>query len=167
MLWKKSWLTWNLVFFFTLSAKAETQSIFSFGAVPDGKTLNTKAINACIEKVYSKGGGYVVVPGGVFLSGTIELKSNVFLQLEPGAILKGSSQIHDYKRFDGHRFDKYLFHLVTSKNAQNTGIIGQGIIDGNGTAFWEPFSEAEMPAWIKAKDPRVSRLVEFTNCKNI
>jgi len=143
-----------------------TVNIKDKGAKSDGIFLNTSIINQAIEEVASNGGGYVHIPSGTFLSGTVELKSNVYLVLEAGAILKGSPNLADYKRFEGHRYDTYLYHLVTAKNSQNTGIIGEGTIDGNGTAFWEPFLESDMPFWIKAKDPRVSRLVEFTHCKN-
>jgi polygalacturonase len=146
---------------------AETLNIKDFGAKDNGEFLNTTIINQCITSVAEKGGGYVVIPAGIFLSGTVELKSNVYLKLDAGAVLKGSPNLSDYKRFEGHRFDKYLYHLVTAKNASHTGILGEGTIDGNGTTFWEPFAESDMPAWIKAKDPRVSRLVEFTNCQDI
>ena len=149
------------------NSTAETINCKDFGAIGDGVFINTKIINQCVEKVAAQGGGYVVIPAGVFKSGTVELRSNVFLKLEPGAVLKGSPDLQDYKRFDGHRYDRYLYHLVTAKSAENTGIVGEGTIDGNGTAFWEPFNESDMPSWIKAKDPRVSRLVEFTNCRNV
>jgi len=148
-------------------AFSDTINIKDKGAKGDGVFLNTVIINLAIEEISNGGGGYVKIPSGTYLSGTVELKTNVFLLLQPGAILKGSPNLADYKRFEGHRYDTYLYHLVTAKNASNTGILGEGTIDGNGTAFWEPFSESEMPVWIKAKDPRVSRLVEFTNCKNI
>jgi polygalacturonase len=147
--------------------KAETRWITEFGARPGGVFLNTNSIQRCIDTIFARGGGYVHIPSGIFLSGTIELRSGVYLVLEAGAVLKGSENMADYTRFDGHRFDKYLYHLVCAKNAVGTGISGEGTIDGNGTSFWEPFNEKDMPFWIKAKDPRVSRMVEFTSCSQV
>ena len=152
--------------FTSLFLNAETINIKNRGAKNDGQFLNTDIINKAINDVAEAGGGYVQIPAGTFMTGTVELKSNVYLVLEAGAIVKGSPDLKDYKRFEGHRFDTYLYHLVTAKNAENTGIIGEGTIDGNGPAFWEPYLETDMPAWIVAKSPRVSRLVEFTNCRN-
>src|SRR5688572_8001543 len=67
--------------------KKDTISILDFGAVPDGHTLNTKAINAAIDMIHKKGGGVVLVPAGLWLSGPVELKNNVNLHLVNGATL--------------------------------------------------------------------------------
>lgn len=156
-----------LVGLFSFQSYAAEINIANKGAKPGKTFLNTSIIQSCIDEVAAKGGGYVIIPSDTFCSGTIQLRSNVFLKLEPGAVLYGSPNLADYIRFDGHRFDRYLYHLITAKNAHNTGLIGEGTIDGNGAAFWEPYLESEMPKWIKAKDPRVSRLIEFTNCKAV
>src|SRR3990167_2842344 len=59
--------------------KKDTTHITKFGAVPDGNTLNTKAINNAIDACSKKGGGVVLVPAGLWLSGPVVLKSNVNL----------------------------------------------------------------------------------------
>ncbi len=119
-------------------------NIQSFGAKNDGKTLNTKAIQAAIDSCARGGGGEVLIPaGGVYLSGTIFLKSNVFLRLENGATLQGSPRLADY--------DTNFPHLIFAEKAENTGILGNGMIDGNGAAFWdENFEPRERPRpWLK------------------
>lgn len=64
-------------------------NIRDFGAVADGKTVNTKAIQAAVDRA-GETGETVLVPGGVFITGTIHL-NGVSLHLEPGAVLKGST----------------------------------------------------------------------------
>ncbi len=104
-------------------------SITDFGAVGDGQTINTTAIRKTIEACAQNGGGTVIVPAGEFLSGTIQLKSNVTLFLSNGAVLKGSNQLRDYY------IDSVRVGLLHTKNCTNIFIRGEGIIDGNGDAF--------------------------------
>ena len=73
-----------------------SKSILDYGAKPDGKTLNTKSIQRAIDAVFQAGGGTVVVPGGTFLTGLIELKSRVTLNLAEGSTLLGSTSMEDY-----------------------------------------------------------------------
>jgi hypothetical protein len=106
--------------------------IRDYGARGDGKTVNTifiqKAVNAC----YAAGGGTVVVPSGMFITGTIFLKSNIHLHLEPGACLKGSDNVADFSPEGLHR------GLLFAREARSVTITGPGIIDGNGTKFHIP-----------------------------
>lgn len=141
-------------------------SISDFGAQGNGLFLNTDAFRKAISEVEKAGGGIVFVPNGVFRTGTIELKSNVYLELSAGARILGSEDLKDYKQFPGHNYDKYRYSLITASDVENTGIIGFGVIDGQGDKFWEQTNE-EMPYWIKAKEPRVSRFIEFERCKNV
>jgi polygalacturonase len=115
-----------------LKASAQFLDIRQFGAKNDGKTLNTAAIQAAIDSCHQLGGGQVLIPaGGVYLSGTLFLKTHVFLYLEPGALLKGSSNIADY--------DKKHPQLIFAEYSNNLGFFGAGVIDGNGAAFWDQF----------------------------
>ena len=70
--------------------------IKDFGAVADGKTLNTAAIQAAIDACTEAGGGSVVVSGGVYMTGTIVLKENVDLHIEADGTLLGSPDCSDY-----------------------------------------------------------------------
>ena len=77
--------------------KAPKRCVISdFGAVADAATVNTKAIQAAIDKCAASGGGVVVVPKGTFLSGAIFLKQGVNLAVEKDGVLKGTTNIDDY-----------------------------------------------------------------------
>lgn len=104
-------------------------NVTNYGAVGDGKTLNTVAIQKAIDDCASNGGGTVYIPSGTFVSGTIQLKSNVTLYLENGAVLLGSPNLKDYY------IDSVRVGLIFTKNSENVMIKGDGIIDGNGDLF--------------------------------
>lgn len=70
--------------------------ITDVGAVADGKELQTEAIQYAIDQCFGMGGGEVVIPKGIFLTGGIRLRSNVTLRLQSGAVLKGSRNPEDY-----------------------------------------------------------------------
>src|SRR5258705_8679174 len=67
--------------------KKDTLSIVKFAAIPDGNTLNTKSINAAIDALNKKGGGTVMVPAGLWLTGPVVLKNNINLYLATGSTL--------------------------------------------------------------------------------
>jgi polygalacturonase len=77
------------------AATAQTFNIIEYGAVGDGKTINTLAVQKAIDACYLNGGGKVVIPTGIFITGTINLKSHVNMYLEAGAILRGSPNLKD------------------------------------------------------------------------
>ena len=119
-------------------------SIKECGAVADGVTLNTQAIQTAIDRVSSSGGGTVLVPSGVYLTGSIWLKDNVNLHLEAGAVIKGSSDINDYCAADccpqneaEIGWGDYMSggHLILGVEVSNVSITGRGRIDGNSDAF--------------------------------
>lgn len=113
-------------------------SITEFGAIGDGKNLNTQAIQSAIDHCFKNGGGTVVVPPGAYISGTIELKSNITLYLEPGAVLKGSNNISDYV-FNGflHNEMGETLSLIYAIDGSNICITGQGEIDLSDCAFMD------------------------------
>jgi polygalacturonase len=140
-----------------------------YGAKPDGKTASTKAIQEALDAAYKAGGGTVVVPKGVFVTGTIFIKDNTTLHLEAGATLKGSGDIKDYTALswggDGN-IDRQPYHLVVGKDAKRIAITGLGTIDGNGPAFFEP-NDGKKPRWTLAKKSKVSPMVELWNCQDV
>ena len=113
-------------------------SIAQYGAKSDGIFKNTEAINKAISETSAKGGGKVVIPRGIWLSGPIEIKSNINLHLEDGALLIFSKDFNDYPlvetSFEGLNTTRTA-SPISAKNAQNIAITGNGTIDGNGDAW--------------------------------
>jgi polygalacturonase len=118
--------------------KKDTLSILKFGAVPDGNTLNTKSINGTIDALNKKGGGVVLVPSGLWLTGPIVLKSNINLYLAPGATLLFTKDFNEYPLVKANWEGIPQMRNqspVSATNAVNIAITGKGIIDGNGDAW--------------------------------
>ncbi|HVT82023.1 MAG TPA: glycoside hydrolase family 28 protein, partial [Phycisphaerae bacterium] len=113
--------------------------ITDFGAVPDGKTLNTAAIQKAIDTCSDAGGGTVVVPhpkdGGFFLSGALFLKKGVHLRVDKDAILKASINPADYpivdSRFEGTE-RPFMAAFINATNLDGITLSGEGTIDGSG-----------------------------------
>ena len=120
------------------SFKADTLNILKFGAVSDGLTLNTKSINNAIIACNKGGGGVVLIPKGLWLSGPIELKSNVNLHLQENAILQFTKDFNQYflvaSNWEGLPQMRNQSPLWAT-NQQNIAITGKGIIDGAGDAW--------------------------------
>lgn len=120
--------------------------VTTFGAVPDGETLNTAAIARAIDAVVSEGGGRLVFPPGIWLTGPIELKSNVELHIEEGALVQFTRQYDQYP-FHAIRIKDHTQMAVTapiwSDGAENIAITGCGVIDGGGDA-WRPVKSYKM-----------------------
>lgn len=148
------------------------------GAKGDGKTLDTAAINRAVDACNAAGGGVVYLSPGVYLSGTVILKSNVTLYLEAQATLLGSKNLNDYARLPGppEKGDANQKHLVFARGAENVGIAGPGRIDGQGSAFWVPSGRVVPPPEDSWRDvatydwkplDRPSPLVEIVECRNV
>lgn len=141
--------------------------ITDFGAKGDGTTLNTAAFNAAIEAAHAAGGGRVVVPNGSFMTGTVELRSNVELHLAHNAVLLGSPNLEDYvTRVWGHHNDITPWHLVLAEDCEHVAITGPGKIKGNGPAFWQAERKNEWTFW-REKLHRISPMVEIVRCKHV
>jgi polygalacturonase len=118
--------------------KKDTFSIKKYGAVADGFTLNTKAINDAITACNAKGGGVVLVPAGLWLTGPVVLKSNVNLCIAKSAILQFTSDFNQYSLIETNWEGLPAYRNqspVSATNATNIAITGSGIIDGNGDAW--------------------------------
>lgn len=121
-----------------VSFKKDTFNIQSYGAVADGITLNTLAINKAIETCSKKGGGVVVVPNGFWLTGPVVLKSNVNLHLKANAILQFTKDFYQYAlvKSNWEGLDQMRNQSpLSADNQQNIAITGTGIIDGGGDAW--------------------------------
>ncbi len=110
------------------------------GIIGDGKTKNTEAIQRTIEMLTAKKkGGTIVFSEGRYLTGTLEMKSNVHFVLERGAVLLGSTDIADYRSIEpvdapksNRTGDNSKLALLVCYKAQNISITGEGAIDGQG-----------------------------------
>ena len=151
------------LFLLALHCQGRTVNISDCGAVGDGRTVNTKAIQKAIDECHATGGGRVMIANGDYVTGTLFLKSNVILQIEIGATLSGSTRIADYASnvFRNQYADKNKKEgcLIFAENAENIGLEGGGRIDGRGfrTNFPNP------------DDPKKDRpmLIRFLRCKNV
>jgi polygalacturonase len=115
-------------------------NIVDYGAVLNDTTLLcTEALQKAIDDCSRQGGGRVVVPSGMFKTGSIELRSNVELHLEQGATLYGSTHISDYRPMKSDyvslRTQTTTVQLIYADSVENVIISGTGTIDGRGAAF--------------------------------
>ena len=122
----------------TTSFKKDTFNIVQYGAKSDPFVMNTKSINDAIDNCSKKGGGVVLVPGGFWLTGPIELKSNVNLHINRDAIIQFTDDFDQYKllesNWEGVKAVRNQSPL-SATNAVNIAITGSGVIDGNGDAW--------------------------------
>jgi polygalacturonase len=120
------------------SFKKDTFNIKKFGAVADGYFLNTKTIAAVIDSCNKKGGGVVLVPAGLWLTGPVVLKSNVNLHLAAGATLLFTDDKKEYPLVKANWEGLPQMRNqspVSATDAVNIAITGKGIIDGNGDVW--------------------------------
>jgi polygalacturonase len=118
--------------------RKDTVTILAHGAKPDGVTLNTKAINAAISSCSQKGGGVVLVPAGMWLTGPIEMKNNVNLHLRKAATLLFTTDKSQYGLVEGTYEGKRAARNqspISGTNLENVAITGLGIVDGNGDVW--------------------------------
>jgi len=130
--------------------------INDFGAVADGNTLNTKAIADAIGACAKAGGGTVLVPKGVWLTGAVHLKSNIRLHIVKDAELRFSTNFDDYlpvvfTRFEGNECYNYS-PFIYANGCNNIAITGEGLLNGQGKVWWPWVRETQ-----KA-DARANRL---------
>jgi polygalacturonase len=130
----------------------KTYNILDFGAVGDGVTKNTAAIDAAINKCSNDGGGHVIVPKGDFLTGPIHMKSNVDLHIDSTAVLRFSTTPSDYlplvlTRWEGD--DCYNYSpLIYANGQKNFAITGKGTLNGQGSATnWWPWKGNKSIEW--------------------
>ena len=118
--------------------KKDSFNITRYGAVADGRTLNTRQINAAIDACNKKGGGVVVIPSGLWLSGPLVIKSNVNLHLQKNALLLFTKDFSQYPLVEGNWEGLPQMRNqspISATNANNIAITGFGIIDGSGEAW--------------------------------
>lgn len=141
-----------------------------FGAVGDGVTYDTAAVQAAIDACSEAGEGTVYFAKGTYLSGTIELRSNITIELSASAVLLASPEKKDYPGAQDQDYFLGTGYFITGSNLQNIQITGQGTIDGSGEAFWADtvLSVVENLGPIHApKSYRPRALVYITESNNL
>ncbi len=143
----------------------------SYGVRQGTTDIQTREIQAVIDRAANEGGGVIVVPKGTFYSGSLFFKPGTHLCVEEGGVLKGSDRIHDFEirdtRIEGQTC-KYFVALINADGIDGFTICGKGTIDGNGQHYWEEF-------WIRRqwnpqctnKDAQRPRLTYISNSKNV
>jgi polygalacturonase len=140
------------------NAAVKTCDAKALGAVADGKTKDTAALQKAID---SCSGGEVLLSAGTYLSGPLDLKSHVTLRLAKGATLLGSPDIDDYPiRADANWRRVSLIH---ADKAEDIGIVGEGTVDGNGQGWWTRMLNHERPA----SGTQRPMLIDITNSRKI
>ncbi|HEY4785151.1 MAG TPA: glycosyl hydrolase family 28 protein, partial [Bacteroidales bacterium] len=145
--------------------------ITDYSAVNDSSVIQTNIIQRTIDEASKQGGGVIIIPKGVFLTGALFFKPKTHLYVSEGAVLKGSDQISDYplmpSRMEGQNLDYYPA-LINAYHVDGFTISGKGTINGNGFNYWKAF-------WTRrSEDPKCTnlevsrpRLVFIWNCNNV
>jgi polygalacturonase len=145
--------------------------ITDYDVKKDSTVIQTAAIQKVIDKASENGGGVVIIPKGVFLSGALFFKPKTHLHVVEGGVLKGSDDISNYpimpSRMEGQNLD-YFPALVNAYGLDGFTISGKGTINGNGYKYYEAF-------WARRKEnPKCTnlevsrpRLVFVWNSKNV
>jgi len=127
---------------------ALTVKVTDFGAIADGRTLNTAAFAAAIDAVAAKGGGRVVVPPGLWRTGPIVLRSRVELHAERGALVQFSDNRDDFplieSNFEG-RVASRCQSPISGRDLEDIAITGEGVFDGAGEV-WRPVKQEKLTA---------------------
>ncbi len=141
--------------------KALTLNVRDFGAVGDGKTKETAALQRALDRCRALGGCEVLVPAGEYLTGALALRSNTTLRMERGATLLGSPDIDDYPvtyvRWEGKWIEGHV-GLVYALDAEHIAVVGPGRIVGNPSLGGRPTPQSPY---------RRPALVEPIGCKDV
>jgi polygalacturonase len=134
-----------------------------FGAVGDGAAIDTRAIQAAIDAAAAQGGGTVTLRPGVYLSGSLFVKTGVTLAIGKGAIIRGLRDLAAYPmirtRVAGIEMD-WPAALLNVYRERNARITGEGMVDGDGKVFWDSY-------WAMRRDydPRDLRWAADYDCR--
>ena len=134
----------------------------AFGCVSDGQTNNTRSIQAAIDLISSKGGGTLNFYVGRYLTGGLELKSNVTIQLHEGAVLVASSSYYDFMERHGRRY------LIYAEQQAQIKIMGKGVIQGQSAAVLAKIEDQVSKGLVtKSVDDIRPTLIGLNNCQQV
>ena len=148
------------------------------GAKADGKTKVTQLFQKAIDEVSESGGGKVILSGGTFLTGPIELKSGVELYINADAVLLGSPDLEDYpdrtstRHFATDSLPRWRnIALIYADEAENIAITGRGVIDCNGKNFVAEKQDTNWTGWKYERSvpykQSVPRACFFAGCNHV
>ncbi len=167
----------------TAFASSPFYDVKSYGAVGDGQTLNTRALQSAVDACAADGGGKVIIPAGRYLTAPVFLKSHIQVELEAGAVVVGTTNFSDYPAVDG-RWEgierKIYASLFTGFNLDHVSITGPGVLEGQGSAWWAAQGrtfearrslglwgrEPENPTNAPLRWPR-PRMIYLQSCTNV
>ncbi len=144
--------------------KDEVFNVVDYGAVNDGKTLSTRAIQAAIDACAAKGGGIVTFNSGAYLTGSVFVKKGVNLRIDKDVTILGSQDISDYLEIDTRvagiemRWPAALINIIDQKNV---AITGHGTIHARGKPFWDKYWTMRRQEY----EPKGLRWVVDYDCK--
>jgi len=145
--------------------------VTKYGVRQGTTDIQTRELQAVIDRCAEEGGGVIVIPKGTFYSGSLFFRQGTHLYIEEGGVLKGSDRVHDFEiretRIEGQTC-KYFTALVNADGLDGFTIAGHGTIDGQGEPYWEEF-------WIRRrwnpqctnKDAQRPRLTYISNSRNV
>jgi Glycosyl hydrolases family 28 len=143
-----------------LSADPE-YNVRDYGAVGDGTTLDTAAIQSAVDAVSASGGGKLVFPPGTYLTSSIQVKNNVTLHFPKFSTLLGSPQWTGYQKTN-------FYALLLAEGQNNIGISGHGTINGNGVLLAaDTLRLANEGVIPNANESYRPLIISFRNCTNV
>lgn len=158
-----------LSLFLCIGAVAREHLAVRNGIKPDGKTLNTDALQQLIDKVSGSGGGRIVFTEGRYLTGSITLRSGVELHFEKDAVLLGSTDPGHYHKLTEYvdpnvKQDNSMLALIMAEGQRDIAITGHGMIDGQGREL-----ALQIDSLLGRRPNELARpkLLLFKNCRNI
>lgn len=162
-----------LLFTVASSPAAPHFPITNYGAIGDGKTLNTKSIQSAIDACAKQGGGVLIIPKGTFITGSIFLKQGVDLLIDKDGILKGSENTNDYPSIDTRIAGlemRWPAALINADGLTNLQLTGEGTLDGSGERWWREYWDTrkrekdDIDPHFKVPRPR---LVHMIRCQKV
>lgn len=162
---------------YAIPSGAKIFNITAFGAIGDNYTLNSDAIQNAINKCSEEGGGTVYVPAGRFITGAIQLKSNINLYLESGAVLKAKTEKQYYKAIENYTHNEMgtVYAWIWAKDEENITISGRGellldgkdFIDKNANPADPELDDIQKNQTTIPMGWRPNQSLFFHNCKNL
>ena len=156
-------------------SSAKVGSVLDVGAKGDGITKDTRAIQAAVDAAHAAGGGTVLLPAGIYLSGSIWLKDDITFSLAEGAVLKGSPDLTDYCAADccpqNHASPRTGDntsggHLLMGVGVRNVTLCGPGKIDGNSLHFFLHGNYVDVGKKVTLPD-RPAQMIWFVDSQDI